>query len=125
MSEHDDRFRELLALHLREKMLEEKLSLDGVTKRLGLTGRTYVFRASVGLGGDDGEPEKYRVSVPENLHRLLNFLELEPRDFASKNTKSRWGDLADVVLRLEGISKQQRIQLLDVVNAFLQNSVRV
>ena len=103
------------------------MSYEDVSKACGLSGKNWVFRAGVGSqaktrsNGGSG----YKVSVPENLHRLLNFLDLEPRDFVGEQRATRWGDLADMILRLDGIPVQQRRQLLDVVNAYLQAAPKI
>jgi hypothetical protein len=111
----EDRFRTLLERHIRARMAADGLSYQNVSEECGLQGRNYVWRAAT--------PEadvEYRIKGPENLGKLLDWLELEPRDFAQADTAAKPGHITDAIIRLAGVTVQQRRQLVDVVNAFLQ-----
>ena len=115
-----DRFRDILCAHIREKRLQTDQTYEQINKELGLGGKNYVFRASTG----DHEGN-YSLGVPSNLHKILNWLDLTPHDFVGEAGTTRWGDVADVILRMEAVSLHDRRQLVDVVEGFLKSAPRV
>ncbi len=116
-AEHD-RFRWVLELHMQAKLAAEKLSYRDLTRLLWgkkAQQHNYVFRAA---------HASYGFSVPEGLHKILNWLELEPRDFAEDPHPGRPGDLEKAVLCYRGLPHQQRVQLLEIVRAFVKTAAR-
>ena len=115
MSLTPDRFRAQLALHLSARMRADSLSLKQVHAALGAGSRNWVFRATVGEGDD----ERYKIGIPVPLLACLNWLELQPTDFANCDAVSQPGHVVHAILALDGIPPRQKAQLVDVVQAFL------
>lgn len=118
----ESHFRDRLAVHLRSKMAAEGLSLAGVAAQVGTCSRNWVFRAAAPGEHDD---ERYEIGVPKTLIAALDWLHLEPRDFAEGMRHVQPGHVADAILGLDDYTLQQRRQLVNVVNAFLRDALRM
>jgi len=115
---HDaNQFRKLLSVHIRTKMEEKCMSLQDVANHLNIGNRNWVFRACAG----DNDDERYDLGVPESLLKMLNWLELEPRDF-TRGSSSSPGHVIEAILSLDNFTYQQRTQLAAIVGAYFRES---
>ncbi len=112
-------FHRTLALHLTEKMAATGTTYGDLARDLRLD-KNYLFRASK---GEDQNVRPQPIHISSNLLKVLDWCGLEPRDFATSD-KALPGHLAQVILAQEELTQQQRIQLLEVVHAFLKTAVR-
>lgn len=115
--EHDQ-FRALLEGHMQAKLAAEGLSYGDLSKLLfgkKTNQKNYVFRAA---------NSEWGFAVPQGLHKILNWLKLEPRDFSEDLHPGRPGDLEKAVLCYRGLPHQQRVQLLEVCRAFVKTAAR-
>ena len=113
-SPEHDHFRDILEQHLKAKLAAEQMSLGDLSQHLfgnRTSQKNYLFRATHADWG---------FAVPEGLHKLLNWLNLEPRDFAQDPHPGRPGDLEKAVLCYRGLPHQQRVQLLEICRAFVK-----
>ncbi len=117
-TEEHDHFRSVLETHMQAKLAHEKLSYGDLSKLLfgkATRQKNYVFRAANSTWG---------FAVPEGLHKILNWLNLEPRDFEVDPHPGRPGDLEKAVLCYRGLPHQQRVQLLEICRAFVKTAAR-
>lgn len=113
-----DAFRDKLTNYLEAKMQQRGMTLTDVCRelRIGPKAKNYLFRALV---RDDDVITP--VGIPTPLLSVLNWLELEPRDFPPR--RPRPGDLEECIRRL-ALDQQQEAQLLELVRGFLRNAIK-
>lgn len=113
-----DHFRRILSQHMQAKMHREGLSFDKLSRHLGFDSkkRNWLFRLA-----HDQDPSHPDVEVPDCMLALLDWLSMQPEDFAERPSEKGHVELA--ILSLDMVP-QQRNQLLDIVRAFFQASGR-
>lgn len=107
-------FIETLSRHIEAKMEAEGKSYRDIANDIHQGGINYVFRARHGV-----ENPRYKLGIPEPLIALLDYLQLEPTDFA-KREKTRPGDIENAILAYDGLPVESRRVMVDIFRAFVK-----